>query len=274
MKHIDFLKFFILTVIVFCGFSASAQDIIYKTDKTEIKAKILEIEENTVKYKKFEFLEGPSYSLKKSEIFMIIYKNGNREVFENTQTATVNTVPATTPASSPLSNLMTGNRTATTSAQTASVSNTPNTIATPVKYTPSRAYASFPTNGFSLDVDQEFKLIANFLNLGMGAGLSTFDFAGTSSASYGVQIYAAGYLPVNRMMGNYEKQDVGFFPFIRLGAGLTSTTFESDYVDGGSTTSFGERYGIGADYKFTRGFGATLMLSQFKTLGLGINFRL
>ena len=60
-----------------------AQDIIYKTDKTEIKAKIIEVLDNDIKYKKFEFLDGPTYSMSKSDIFMIIYKNGQKEMFDN-----------------------------------------------------------------------------------------------------------------------------------------------------------------------------------------------
>ena len=62
--------------------SVSAQDLIVKNDKTEIKAKIEELTETTIKYKKFEMLDGPTYNINKRDIFMIIYKNGSKEYME------------------------------------------------------------------------------------------------------------------------------------------------------------------------------------------------
>jgi hypothetical protein len=61
----------------------NAQDVIYKNDKKEIKSKIIEVLDSEIKYKKFEFLDGPTYSMPKAEIYMIIYKNGLKETFEN-----------------------------------------------------------------------------------------------------------------------------------------------------------------------------------------------
>lgn len=61
----------------------SAQDIIIKKNAEEIKAKILEISENSVTYKKFSNPDGPTYTLPKSEIFMIKYENGEKETFKN-----------------------------------------------------------------------------------------------------------------------------------------------------------------------------------------------
>jgi len=48
-----------------------AQDIITKTNGDEIKAKVTEVDINEVKYKKFENVSGPTYSIAKSDIFMI-----------------------------------------------------------------------------------------------------------------------------------------------------------------------------------------------------------
>ena len=61
-----------------------AQDVIVKNDKSEIQAKVLEITEDAVKYKQFRFQDGPVYNVKKAEVFMIIYQNGNRETFGQT----------------------------------------------------------------------------------------------------------------------------------------------------------------------------------------------
>ncbi|MGV3538529.1 MAG: hypothetical protein ACO1OQ_01885, partial [Rufibacter sp.] len=35
-------------------------------------------------YKQWEFLDGPTYSVRKNEVFMVLYKNGKRETFEQT----------------------------------------------------------------------------------------------------------------------------------------------------------------------------------------------
>jgi hypothetical protein len=75
-------KSILSSLIFFISFLSFAQDIIYKTDKSEVKAKILEVLDNDIKYKKFDFQDGPTYSMPKSEIFMIIYKNGQKEMFE------------------------------------------------------------------------------------------------------------------------------------------------------------------------------------------------
>jgi hypothetical protein len=63
---------------------AKAQDIIVKNDKIEIKAKIEEITETTIKYKKIDMLDGPTYNINKRDVFMIIYKNGSKEYMEAT----------------------------------------------------------------------------------------------------------------------------------------------------------------------------------------------
>jgi hypothetical protein len=73
-------------------FIANAQDIIVKNDKTEIKAKIEELTETTIKYKKIEMLDGPSYNINKRDVFMIIYKNGTKEYIESSTS-----IPAQTP---------------------------------------------------------------------------------------------------------------------------------------------------------------------------------
>jgi hypothetical protein len=52
-------KITLLTLLTVSAFQAFAQDIIVKNDKTEIKAKIEELTETTIKYKKFEMLDGP-----------------------------------------------------------------------------------------------------------------------------------------------------------------------------------------------------------------------
>lgn len=77
------------TFILFLGFicgTMTAQDIIFKIDGEEISAKIIEITTDAVKYKLYDFQEGPLRSISKSNVFLIIYENGKRESFGNVDT--------------------------------------------------------------------------------------------------------------------------------------------------------------------------------------------
>jgi len=76
----------ILVAIIVFGISANAQDVILKQDGSEIKAKVLEITDQQVKYKDFDFQSGPTRNINISDIFMITYENGQKEVF-NKQTS-------------------------------------------------------------------------------------------------------------------------------------------------------------------------------------------
>lgn len=80
MRKITMLLLFVLTAVI-----TKAQDIIVKNDKTEIKVKVLEITDVAIKYKKETMLDGPTYTINKSEVFMIIYQNGTKEYMEVVQ---------------------------------------------------------------------------------------------------------------------------------------------------------------------------------------------
>lgn len=74
---------FILAFAVCGSFCLSAQDIITLHDGNDIQAKILEVTTTEVKYKKFSNLEGPTFSLPKSDIQIVHYQNGENEVFNS-----------------------------------------------------------------------------------------------------------------------------------------------------------------------------------------------
>lgn len=63
------------------AFHLSAQDYIMLLNGDEIKSKVLEINDQNIKYKKYFNLTGPTYTLKKSEIFLIKYQSGDKDVF-------------------------------------------------------------------------------------------------------------------------------------------------------------------------------------------------
>jgi hypothetical protein len=80
MKKIISTFTIILTVIL----SAIAQDMITKLDGTDIKAKILEVLKTEIKFKKFDNLEGPTFTEEISDLLMIRYQNGTKEIFSKT----------------------------------------------------------------------------------------------------------------------------------------------------------------------------------------------
>ena len=59
---------------------ATAQDIIVMRDASQIEARVDEVSDEQIKYRKFNNLEGPAYSVKRTEVFIIRYENGTREV--------------------------------------------------------------------------------------------------------------------------------------------------------------------------------------------------
>ena len=84
MKRLFFIAMFILSSI-----SIYAQDIIVKKDGSTIMSKVLEVQTDIIKYKKWSNQSGPTYSIKITDIFSINYKNGEKDVFNS---------PASTPA--------------------------------------------------------------------------------------------------------------------------------------------------------------------------------
>lgn len=72
--------------LLFLTLRINAQDIVIKNDGTEIKAKVLEINETEVKFKRFDYIDGPTIILPKSELISIKYPNGNVETFKNSNT--------------------------------------------------------------------------------------------------------------------------------------------------------------------------------------------
>ncbi|MGV3539973.1 MAG: hypothetical protein ACO1OQ_09190 [Rufibacter sp.] len=66
-----------------CAFFSYAQDVIVKKNGDEIQAKILEITPSLIKFKRFDYQDGPTISLEKGEVFMVKYANGSKEVINS-----------------------------------------------------------------------------------------------------------------------------------------------------------------------------------------------
>jgi len=63
--------------------SSKDKDIILQRSGEEILAKVLTVGEKEISYKKADFLEGPTYTILKSNIFIITYSNGVKDIFSN-----------------------------------------------------------------------------------------------------------------------------------------------------------------------------------------------
>ena len=59
---------------------AHAQDVIVLKNANEIEAKVSAISPDAVTYKRWNNIDGPTYTIPKSEIFYIKYQNGEKEV--------------------------------------------------------------------------------------------------------------------------------------------------------------------------------------------------
>ncbi len=72
-KQINTPIFLLLFVLLLIPFAAHAQDIIVKKNGEEIKAVIIEINKETVKYKDYDLQDGPVFVLKRTSIQKIIF---------------------------------------------------------------------------------------------------------------------------------------------------------------------------------------------------------
>lgn len=91
-QHGALLRPFILLLFVALSASAlSAQDHIILKNGNTMEAKVTEIQSAGIKYKRVDNLNGPVYALPKSEVFMILYENGTKEVINDLSAPTATT---------------------------------------------------------------------------------------------------------------------------------------------------------------------------------------
>jgi len=70
----------------------SAQDYIVKTNADIIKGKVESVEQSEIKYKKFENIDGPVYSVLKKEVYVVVYANGLIDTITNINSAKNNSI--------------------------------------------------------------------------------------------------------------------------------------------------------------------------------------
>ena len=77
------MKKIIFTVLtsIFTFTLCFAQDIITKKTSEDIQAKVLEVSTTEIKYKKSDNPNGPIFTILKSEVLMVRYENGTKDIF-------------------------------------------------------------------------------------------------------------------------------------------------------------------------------------------------
>lgn len=259
-------KIFIITMLLPFCVELQAQDIIIKNDKIEIESKVIEINDTSIKYKKWDNLDGPIYNISKMAVFMIVYANGQKEVIKQSVNSGVVSIqnPPNTNKTNETSKLQSQiNQSNLTKIDTVLDYNNIR-----VKYKPTRINVGFQSP-FSFGSDQEFRIVKNILNIGVSYNYTIPKNEYILESSFGF-VYASLYAPVNRLSGNYQMQDTGLFVFGQ--GGYSATSFK--YLDFNNnikySTSGGFSWRFGADYFFSKSFGITISTYEFKSFYGGI----
>ena len=85
LQQFTFFRFiWMILLLIFSYLPAiHAQDTILKRNEEKIITKITEVNQNDIKYKRFDYQDGPTFTIAKWEIKYIIYGNGAKESFES-----------------------------------------------------------------------------------------------------------------------------------------------------------------------------------------------
>src|ERR1035437_9810916 len=84
LYHNHFFRWWITFVMLFLYFSfVQAQDTIVKRNEEKVIAKIMEVNQSDIKYKRFDYQDGPTFTVVKWELKYVVYGNGAKESFEN-----------------------------------------------------------------------------------------------------------------------------------------------------------------------------------------------
>lgn len=74
-------KIITLAIFISSALWGFSQDIITKTTGEDIQSKVLEITSSEVKYRKYDNLNGPIFTILKNEVLMVRYENGSKDIF-------------------------------------------------------------------------------------------------------------------------------------------------------------------------------------------------
>lgn len=83
------MKRVVLTLIcTVAAFVTTAQDRIVLKNAEEVNAKVINISPTTVTYKSWNNIDGPTYTVNKSDVLFVAYSNGTKDVFSNEKSTT------------------------------------------------------------------------------------------------------------------------------------------------------------------------------------------
>ena len=91
----------ILIIALLFGTHLFSQDTLYTTEGKMIAGKVLEVTPDEIKYKQASNLDGPTYVINKSDVVLIEYKNGVKDIFPKTANTTSNSSQVNTNNSTP-----------------------------------------------------------------------------------------------------------------------------------------------------------------------------
>lgn len=243
-----------------------AQDIIIKNDKSELKAKVVEITDDYIKYHDWDNLTGPIYNISKTQVFMINYQNGKREfITSNKENRTDTKVNTTKPT----------NTNVNTNANTSNVSNTENPISSSLyKFTPRdknqpKSFDNVPDRisylGVSLNQIGKATVPTVILhnevfvapNLSLVSGMSVY-YNSTELMGFKTKIFTFGVL----VGGAYYLNDVLKIDknkgavYIGANAIYQSSTIWDDFSDSYNASNFSGFGRAGGLLNFSKRFGA------------------
>lgn len=252
MKSLGFMILFLLSPIFLF-----AQDIIIKNDKSELKAKVVEITDEHIKYHDWDNLSGPIYNISKSTVFMIQYENGKREFINSKENGTANKVNSpqgatstTTISSSPYV------YTARDKNQPKSFDNVPDRILYIGMVLNNIGKTTIPTIVQTTDL-----FVANNIAFTSGMSLSynQDSYMGYSSKAVAWGIFVGGTYYFNELL-KLDKSKGSVYG----GAALSYTlySFANDYASS-STGEFGGFVRVGGLFNFTK------RLSGFTEINVG-----
>lgn len=98
MKRLFFILVAVITSINIMAERNAAYDIIYWSNNDSVQAKVLTISEKEVTYHVWSNLQGPIYTINKSEIIAIRYANGSYDIFDETYKPAIQVVQQSTKA--------------------------------------------------------------------------------------------------------------------------------------------------------------------------------